>query len=213
MVRYQRKLPWKYVTLDATGTLIRPRQSIGCTYVDHFQQITRHALSSERRERAEEHVNHRFPIVFSALSAAKPNFGKRTVVAGRGAPATALSWWDELVLDVLPSELVREIPDNAAYQFTCDVYAHYASGGAWHVFDDVRYALDHLREDGVVLGVISNFDERLEGILQDVALREYFDVVTTSWRHGVMKPDESIFTTTFAQLKREASSGDVLWTA
>ncbi|KAF1313393.1 Ubiquitin-specific protease, partial [Globisporangium splendens] len=220
MARHQRKLPWKYVALDATGTLIRPRVSIGRTYVDHFQQIARYALSSERRERAEEHVNRHFPIAFSALSAAKPNFGKHTVVARHDTPATAFSWWSELILDVLPSELVREMPDDVAHQFTSNVYAHYASGEAWHVFDDVRCVLDHLRDDGVALGVISNFDERLEGILQDVTLREYFDVVTTSWCQGVMKPDVSIFTTTFAQLKRhhekpssaESLNSDAVWT-
>lgn len=200
------------MTLDATGTLIKPREAIGTTYVQHFQRITRQTLSSERRECAETLINRRFPIVFNELSTKKPNFGKRKMKTSNHFSAddlsesTAFPWWHELILDVLPLALVREMPEDVAQQFTSDLYAHFASGDAWRVFDDVLPVLAHLRQENVTLGVISNFDERLETILRELALREYFDVVTTSWQHGQMKPHASIFTATFAQLKQQETT-------
>lgn len=194
-------VPWRAVTLDATGTLLRPREAIGATYVRFFQETMHQQLSSERSERAAAHINCRFPLVFEQQAVRKPNFGRAmNGDGGSNERPTASAWWSELILDTLPAELSREMSDDDARQFTTDLYAFYATGEAWHVFDDVRPTLDALCNQGVPLGVISNFDERLDAILRDLALREYFEVVTTSWAHGEMKPHASIFTSTFAAL-------------
>lgn len=195
-------VPWRAVTLDATGTLLRPREAIGATYMHFYQETTCQQLSSDRSERAIAHINRRFPLVFEQQAVRKPNFGRAAIRGddrGNGHE-TASAWWSELILDTLPAELLREMSDDDARQFTTDLYAFYATGEAWHVFDDVRPTLDALHDQGVRMGVISNFDERLDGILRDLALREYFEVVTTSWSHGEMKPHASIFTSTFAAL-------------
>lgn len=199
-------VPWRAVTLDATGTLLRPREAIGATYVRFFQQVTQQRLSSDRSERAAAHISRRFPLVFDQQAVRKPNFGRATCRGDDGASASA--WWSELIIDTLPVELSREMSDDDAHEFTADLYAFYATGAAWHVFDDVRPTLDALRDQQVPLGVISNFDERLDAILRDLALREYFEVVTTSWSHGEMKPHASIFTATFAELLKTSGDGE-----
>lgn len=43
------------------------------------------------------------------------------------------------------------------------------------------------------MGIISNFDQRLESILQDVQIRQYFTFVLTSYDFGIEKPSLSIF--------------------
>lgn len=43
------------------------------------------------------------------------------------------------------------------------------------------------------MGVISNFDQRLESILEDVEIRQYFAFVLTSYDFGVEKPSLAIF--------------------
>lgn len=53
--------------------------------------------------------------------------------------------------------------------------------------------LECLRKYKIVLGVISNFDERLEPILIDLKLRPFFSFVLTSYNFGKEKPDVSIF--------------------
>ena len=41
------------------------------------------------------------------------------------------------------------------------VYKEFAGPQRWEVFPDVHKVLQQLRSNGVVLGVVSNFDERL----------------------------------------------------
>lgn len=46
---------------------------------------------------------------------------------------------------------------------------------------------------GLQLGVVSNFDNRLEGILRGCGLLSYFSFLLTSEMAGVAKPDPAIF--------------------
>ncbi|KAE9356117.1 hypothetical protein PF008_g3759 [Phytophthora fragariae] len=93
-----------------------------------------------------------------------------------------------------------------AERFTRDLYAHYARPEAWTVFADVRSALE---QQQVPLGVISNFDERLEPLLVALQLRDAFRVVTTSFSQPQMKPHAAIFESTFRQLQGEEEDEDV----
>lgn len=53
--------------------------------------------------------------------------------------------------------------------------------------------LDFLHRKNIVLGVISNFDRRLESVLEDTQIREYFAFVLTSYDFGIEKPSLLIF--------------------
>lgn len=63
----------------------------------------------------------------------------------------------------------------------------------WHKYPGTIELLDYLRKKELILGVISNFDERLEAILEDIRIRSYFSFVLTSYDLGVEKPDTLIF--------------------
>lgn len=54
-------------------------------------------------------------------------------------------------------------------------------------------ALARLRAAGLLLGVVSNSDGRVDAALADAGLREYFQVVVDSTLAGVEKPDPRIF--------------------
>jgi HAD superfamily hydrolase (TIGR01509 family) len=54
-------------------------------------------------------------------------------------------------------------------------------------------SLSRLRRAGMLLGVVSNSDGRVDEALQSAGLREYFDVVIDSGLVGVEKPDPRIF--------------------
>jgi len=45
------------------------------------------------------------------------------------------------------------------------------------------------------LGVISNFDSRLDVLLRNMKLHQYFDFVLSSYQAGIEKPDNEIFKT------------------
>lgn len=70
---------------------------------------------------------------------------------------------------------------------------HFSSGNAYELFDGSTALLEDIRGRGVILGVISNSDERLEGILVHLGVRHYFDFVITSYAARVAKPDPKIF--------------------
>lgn len=53
--------------------------------------------------------------------------------------------------------------------------------------------LEYLYNRRIILGVISNFDERLESILINTHLRKYFSFILTSYIYGKEKPNISIF--------------------
>jgi HAD superfamily hydrolase (TIGR01509 family) len=56
-----------------------------------------------------------------------------------------------------------------------------------------RDALARLKASGLLLGVVSNSEGRVEQALEAAGLRDYFDVVVDSGRIGIEKPDPRIF--------------------
>jgi putative hydrolase of the HAD superfamily len=56
-----------------------------------------------------------------------------------------------------------------------------------------RAALARLKAAGLLLGVVSNSEGRVEQALEAASLRDYFDVVVDSGRIGIEKPDPRIF--------------------
>jgi len=57
----------------------------------------------------------------------------------------------------------------------------------------VKPVLEDLRGAGLLLGVVSNFEEWLDGLLEAVGVRSTFDVRVISGIEGIEKPDPRIF--------------------
>lgn len=84
--------------------------------------------------------------------------------------------------DILSWELDREVPVPTmieAFRF--------------RAFDDARPAIDELRESGLRLVCVSNWDISLTEVLDECGLGDAFDGVVTSAGTGVRKPDPAIF--------------------
>ena len=73
------------------------------------------------------------------------------------------------------------------------VYDRFCEAAAWRLFDDALPALDALRDRGLRLAVISNWDERLEPLLGKLGLHARFEHITVSGKLGRHKPDREIF--------------------
>lgn len=73
------------------------------------------------------------------------------------------------------------------------IYQEFAKAGAWRVFEDVLPALAALKDGGLKLGVISNWDERLRPLLAEIDLERFFEVITVSSEVGAHKPEPEIF--------------------
>ena len=61
------------------------------------------------------------------------------------------------------------------------------------LYPDAESVLADLKSRGYKLGVIANQPENLDGRLEKLGIRKYFDEVVSSHDCGVVKPDEKIF--------------------
>jgi putative hydrolase of the HAD superfamily len=95
-------------------------------------------------------------------------------------------WWRRLVLDV-----VSDFPRFD--EFFREVYEFFRRREAWVMFDDVIPTLTALKDLGMQLAIISNYDSRLDDLLRAFEIESYFDGVHISSRLGAAKPDREIF--------------------
>ena len=101
-----------------------------------------------------------------------------------GLTVSSKDWWREVVFRTLGQE------NDACFE---ELFAIFASSTVWHVFPDVEETLREARARGLHVGVISNWDERLRSLLQQVGLAPWFDSLTISCEVGVEKPGAAIF--------------------
>lgn len=174
------------VTFDATGTLFEVRGSVGETYADVAR---RHGanLSPELLEAS-------FRSVFIA----------KTPLAPPRLPDEELrrwerEWWRDLVREAV--EPLGGVPGFDS--FFEELFEVFRGTEGWKAFPEAQDVLGSLKAAGYRLGVISNFDSRLDEVLEALALRRYLDAVTASSPVGAAKPDPEIYEMTLSALDAE----------
>jgi putative hydrolase of the HAD superfamily len=83
--------------------------------------------------------------------------------------------------------------EDEAEQLARTVYAEFGKPERWAAFDDVVPVLGRLRAAGVKVGIVSNWDGRLNHLLDGLGLAELVDTVVCSASVGLHKPDPRIF--------------------
>jgi REG-2-like HAD superfamily hydrolase len=83
--------------------------------------------------------------------------------------------------------------EDEAEQLARAVYEEFGKPERWAAFDDVGPALRRMRDDGVKVGIVSNWDGRLGHLLDGLGLGHLIDVVVSSASVGLHKPDPRIF--------------------
>ena len=97
--------------------------------------------------------------------------------------------------------LVRATFGTAECDAFCpELYERFASAKVWRVFDDVRPTLLRLKSQGLKLGIISNWDERLRPLLDQLELAPFFEAIAISVEVGFCKPSAEIFREALRQL-------------
>ncbi|MEB3167092.1 MAG: HAD-IA family hydrolase [Cyanobacteriota bacterium] len=171
--------PWprpKGLLLDAMGTLIGLRASVGSTYA---AAAARHGLSVEARR-----IDQLFPAV---LKAAPPLAFPE--LRGDDLAAAELAWWGDRIDAVLQAAGAGPAPRPLQQE----LFELYAQPAQWRIYDDVARHLPRWRAQGLRLGIVSNFDGRLEGLLEGLGLAPLIDVVVVSSRCGAAKPSPAPF--------------------
>ena len=98
-------------------------------------------------------------------------------------------WWKELVRRIFqPYGHFAHFND-----YFSELFSYFGRSEAWSLYPESKETLAALREQGLILEVVSNFDSRLYGILDGLGLAGWFDSVVISSRVGYAKPAPEIF--------------------
>jgi putative hydrolase of the HAD superfamily len=162
--------------LDAMGTLITLRQSVGTTY---STLAAGHGIEVEARaiDRVFPAILHRAPpLAFNSLS-------------GQELRHAELGWWAERIDTCLEAAGGTPAPKALHHE----LFEHFAEPAVWKVYGDVPDHLRAWRELGVRLAVVSNFDSRLHPLLTALGLSQWLSVVVVSSSAGAAKPSPRPF--------------------
>jgi len=107
------------------------------------------------------------------------------------------------------------VPAAEARAIGAAVYREFGSASRWRPYPDVPGEFRRLRAAGVKVGIVSNWDTRLAGVLDGIGLGELVDTVVCSAVEGLHKPDPRIFELGCARLgvdaARSAHVGDHMY--
>ena len=165
---------WAAVFFDAGETLVHPHPS----FPDLFARI----LVREGHEVSPEAIRDRIHVVSDRFREAA-----RTNELWTTSPEKSRRFWHEVYAIFLRD--IGIVDDRLAD--TC--YREFTDLANYSLFDDVLPALELLGEADLTLGVISNFEEWLERLLEQLGVSSYFAVRVISGVEGLEKPDPRIF--------------------
>ena len=157
--------------LDAMGTLIGLRRSVGHTYA---AVAAEHGLSV-----AADAIDQAFPgVLRQAPALAFPGLdGDSLLEAER-------HWWGERIDAVLVAAGAAVAPAALHH----DLFDRFADPALWHVYADVPAVMRRWHGAGLRLAVVSNFDRRLQPLLEGLGLADLFEAVVVSSSAGAAKP-------------------------
>lgn len=164
------------VTFDATGTLFHcPRLA-----QIYAEALERHGLAIEPGRVAEL-----IPVVWRELDC-RVALGQDRFASH---PEGARGFWADFLARLCALAGLREPSRFLA----AELFDRFAHGDAWELYPEVQDVLADLAARDLRLAVISNWDERLPGVLAGLGISRFFHTVVYSQRVGVEKPHPRAF--------------------
>jgi putative hydrolase of the HAD superfamily len=116
-------------------------------------------------------------------------------VEGMGAIAAAeRAWWRDLVRNVVGQcDLGAALAGERFDAFFADLYGHFTTSNAWVPYSDALPVLRRLKDRGLIVGLITNYDTRVYAVLDALGLSAFLHSVTIPALAGAAKPDPAIF--------------------
>ena len=197
--------------LDAMGTLIGLRTSVGATYAE---LAARHGLTVDAAA-----IDRHFPRIYrQAPPLAFPDLASPAL----DSPAleeAEIGWWSARIAEVLAAAgaesegmgvgageglglgLESELPPELGRA----LFSRFSKADLWRVYDDVPAHLEGWHRRGLRLAVVSNFDSRLPGLLDSLGLGQWLTAVVVSSAAGAAKPDPRPYQQALARLNLTAA--------
>ncbi len=164
------RIDWRRVqavTFDVGGTLIEPWPSVGHVYA---AEAARHGVHAD-------------PGVLNETF-------KQSWRARGGFDYSQRAWFD--VVRSTFGAAADRLPEG----FFPAIYHRFEDTDVWRVYEDVRPLLERLNQAGMPMAVISNWDDRLPSLLDNLGLSAWFSTRTISFATGFTKPDARMFSMT-----------------
>ncbi len=165
------------VFFDAANTLLYPFPSVGSQYAE---VAARYGVTTTA-----DAVQNAFRHAWGHVQAQSEQDPTRY---GIGEP-DGRRFWHALVHATFTQIALPEAFDP----FFDELYTRFAAASAYRLYPETLTVLQKLRQDGYIVGVISNWDSRLTGILEGLGLVEQLHHVTISAVVGWEKPHRAVF--------------------
>jgi len=167
---------FKAVFFDVGGTLIRVHPSVGDVYARHARDFGFSGTPDE--------LNKGFRSQWKKMG------GIESLGDKSGAEAEE-KFWKELVFEVFQPFGGLDRFD----EYFKLIFEVFRDGSNWKIYEDVieSQIFEKLKQRGIILGVISNWDSRLTSTLENLGLAEHFKFILPSAVVGSAKPDKKIF--------------------
>ena len=152
------------VLFDAVGTLIHSRGSVG----EIYRNIA---------------IKYGSDVPAETL---QTGFLRET--ASHGTPVNQAGW-----KTLVHAVFLQHGPFPQFEEFFAEVYAFFQSGHSWKCYPETESVLTYLAKKHYRMAIVSNFDQRLFGILSDLGINQFFSAVVTPNFNGQAKPESGIF--------------------
>jgi putative hydrolase of the HAD superfamily len=174
------RLP-KVIFLDAVGTLFGVKGGVGEVYsaIALNWGVEVNAADLDR-------------AFFKSFKASTPPVFPEIDRHSSALQEAEYQWWNTIAKKTFTE--VKAIDRFVDFEkFFAQLYEHFATDRPWYIYNDVLPALINWQEKEVELGIISNFDTRLDRVLESLNLKQFFRSITISSVAGAAKPDSRIF--------------------
>jgi putative hydrolase of the HAD superfamily len=161
----------KAVLFDFVGTLVFVKDSVGSVY----SQIA----SGYGKFSNAELLDRNFHMLI------------KKKIPPTGGEIEEKKWWKSLVVETFEMSNCN-LGDKLNSIFE-SIFIEFSKANVWGIYPDVLPVLNELRKRNIKLGLISNFDSRLEIILNQIGIIHFFDCLSYSGKVGFSKPDSRIF--------------------
>ncbi len=171
----------KVIFLDAVGTLFGVKGSVGEVYSYLAKQVQVECDAAILETAFYKQFKKAPPLAFPGMDV-------------MDVSDSEYQWWYQVAYHTYKeANIMDQFRDFDG--FFRQLYDYFATPHPWFLYTDVFPALQHWQQQGIALGIISNFDSRIYEVLDIFGLTNFFQTITISSTTGIAKPDPNIFMT------------------